>query len=192
MPSTRIAIASPTSAPSTATGRVTSCPPLIAGVIIGPQQPGAVLATMWPPSRTGPSISEPGPMIPSPNRSTKMVSAARTPVSTAMTSSSLALDRTADATTGAARREGRRKASGAEVHRVSLEQRERGVLHDAQVVRGDVRRGPLRDVERPPRARLVLGGEVGERERLAHPPGELGHDLGHDALEPLVAAPRQL
>ena len=42
----RITIASPTSAPSTATGSVTSCPPLMAGVIIGPQQPGAVLATM--------------------------------------------------------------------------------------------------------------------------------------------------
>jgi hypothetical protein len=42
----RMAMASPTSAPATATGRVTSCPPRIAGVIIGPQQPGAVLATM--------------------------------------------------------------------------------------------------------------------------------------------------
>ena len=41
-----IATASPTSAPSTSTGSVTSWPPLIAGVIIGPQQPGAVLATM--------------------------------------------------------------------------------------------------------------------------------------------------
>src|SRR4051812_31156806 len=36
----RMASASPTSAPSTATGSVTSCPPLMAGVIIGPQQPG--------------------------------------------------------------------------------------------------------------------------------------------------------
>ena len=36
----RIAIASPTSAPSTATGRQTSWPPRIDGVIIGPQQPG--------------------------------------------------------------------------------------------------------------------------------------------------------
>ena len=36
----RIAIASPTSAPSTATGVQTSWPPRIAGVIIGPQQPG--------------------------------------------------------------------------------------------------------------------------------------------------------
>ena len=56
----RMAIASPTSAPATATGRVTSWPPRIAGVIIGPQHPGAVLATMWPPSRTGPSISSSG------------------------------------------------------------------------------------------------------------------------------------
>ncbi len=68
-----IAIASPTSAPSTSTGSVTSWPPRIAGVIIGPQQPGAVLATMCPPSRTGPSISVLGPMIPSQNRSTKTV-----------------------------------------------------------------------------------------------------------------------
>ncbi len=66
----RIAIASPTSAPSTATGSVTSWPPLMAGVIIGPQQPGAVLATMWPPSRTGPSSSDDGPMMPSQKRST--------------------------------------------------------------------------------------------------------------------------
>ena len=51
----RIAIASPTSAPSTKTGVQTSCPPRIAGVIIGPQQPGAEFQTMWPPSATGPS-----------------------------------------------------------------------------------------------------------------------------------------
>ena len=37
----RIAIASPTAAPSTATGVQTSWPPRIDGVIIGPQQPGA-------------------------------------------------------------------------------------------------------------------------------------------------------
>jgi hypothetical protein len=42
----RIAIPSPTSAPATATGCATSCPPRIAGVIIGPQQPGAVFTTM--------------------------------------------------------------------------------------------------------------------------------------------------
>ncbi len=70
-----MATASPTSAPSTATGSVTSWPPLMAGVIIGPQQPGAVLATMWPPSRTGPSISLDGPMMPSQKRSTNTVSA---------------------------------------------------------------------------------------------------------------------
>jgi hypothetical protein len=83
----KMATASPTSARSTATGSVTSCPPLIAGVIIGPQHPGAVLATMCPASRTGPSISELGPMIPSQKRSTKTVcdpSALRTLTSTAM------------------------------------------------------------------------------------------------------------
>ena len=42
----RIAIASPTSAPATATGCATSWPPRIAGVIIGPQHPGEVLTTM--------------------------------------------------------------------------------------------------------------------------------------------------
>ena len=51
----RIAIPSPASAPSTATGVHTSCPPRIAGVIIGPQQPGVEFQTMWPPSATGPS-----------------------------------------------------------------------------------------------------------------------------------------
>jgi len=66
----RIAIASPTSAPSTFTGSVTSWPPLIAGVIIGPQQPGAVFATIVPPSRTVPSTSALGPMMPSQKRST--------------------------------------------------------------------------------------------------------------------------
>ena len=72
----RIAIASPTSAPSTATGRQTSCPPRIAGVIIGPQQPGAGFHTMWPPSATGPSISTSGPSRPSVNVSTKTVGCA--------------------------------------------------------------------------------------------------------------------
>src|SRR5690348_9754823 len=69
----RIAIASPTSAPATATGWATSWPPRIAGVIIGPQQPGAVLTTMWPPSATGPSIGTSGPSSPSVNVSTKTV-----------------------------------------------------------------------------------------------------------------------
>ena len=49
----RMAMASPTSAPSTATGTVTSCPPFSSGVIMGPQHPGAVFATMNPPSLTG-------------------------------------------------------------------------------------------------------------------------------------------
>ena len=70
---TRIAIASPGSAPATATGRATSWPPRSRGVIIGPQQPGAVLTTMWPPSSTGPSISWLGPSTPSVNASTNTV-----------------------------------------------------------------------------------------------------------------------
>ena len=79
--------ASPTSAPSTATGRVTSWPPRIAGVIIGPQQPGAVFATMWPPSATGPSISTSGPSRPSVNSSTNTVRRACWVLVTAMGSS---------------------------------------------------------------------------------------------------------
>ena len=70
----RIAMASPTSAPSTATGIVTSCPPRRHGVSIGPQQPGAVFATILPPSRTGPSIGRVGSSTPSVNRSTSTVS----------------------------------------------------------------------------------------------------------------------
>ena len=69
----RIAIASPTSAPATATGWATSCPPRIEGVIMGPQQPGLVLTTMCPPSSTGPSSSRSGPIRPSVNVSTKTV-----------------------------------------------------------------------------------------------------------------------
>ncbi len=66
----RIAIASPTSAPSTATGVQTSWPPRIDGVIIGPQQPGVEFQTMWPPSATGPAIGTSGPSSPSVNVST--------------------------------------------------------------------------------------------------------------------------
>src|SRR3712207_2813031 len=62
--SIRIAIASPTSAPSTATGAVTSWPPRKFGVIIGPQQPGAVSAIITPPSATGPCIGWLGPTCP--------------------------------------------------------------------------------------------------------------------------------
>src|SRR5690349_11989214 len=69
----RIAIASPTSAPSTATGCATSWPPRIDGVIIGPQQPGVVLTTMWPPLATGPSIVTSGPSSPSVKVSTNTV-----------------------------------------------------------------------------------------------------------------------
>src|SRR4051812_7904805 len=69
----RIAIASPTSAPSTATGVQTSWPPRIAGVIIGPQQPGVEFQTMCPPSATGPSISTSGPSVPSVKVSTNTV-----------------------------------------------------------------------------------------------------------------------
>ena len=68
-----MAIASPTSAFSTMTGVVTSCPPRIAGVNIGPQQPGAVLATIYPPSATGPVIGTSGPKIPFVNVLTKIV-----------------------------------------------------------------------------------------------------------------------
>ena len=69
----RIAIASPGCAPSTATGEQTSWPPRIAGVIIGPQQPGAEFQTMWPPSATGPSSSTSGPSVPSVKVSTTTV-----------------------------------------------------------------------------------------------------------------------
>jgi hypothetical protein len=72
----RMTTASPTSAPATATGWHTSCPPRIAGVIIGPQQPGVEFHTMCPPSRTGPSIGTSGPSSPSVNVSTKTVEAA--------------------------------------------------------------------------------------------------------------------
>src|SRR3954447_3943369 len=72
----RMAIASPTSAPSTATGRHTSWPPRMDGVIIGPQQPGVEFQTMWPPSRTGPSIATSGPSSPSVNVSTNTVARA--------------------------------------------------------------------------------------------------------------------
>ena len=68
-----MAIASPTLAPSTATGVQTSWPPRIDGVIIGPQQPGVVLTTMWPPSATGPSICTSGPSVPSVKVSTNTV-----------------------------------------------------------------------------------------------------------------------
>src|SRR5260370_648398 len=71
----RIAMASPTSAPATATGRVTSWPPRIAGVIIGPQHPGAVFATICLPSLTGPSIGSAGSSNPFVNSLTNSVSA---------------------------------------------------------------------------------------------------------------------
>ena len=70
----RIAIASPTSAPSTATGVQTSCPPRIAGVIIGPQQPGRRVphdvAAVG--DRAG-HLRRPGPSRPSVNVSTNTV-----------------------------------------------------------------------------------------------------------------------
>ena len=69
----RITTASPTCAPSTATGRQTSWPPRIDGVIIGPQQPGVEFHTMCPPSATGPSIGTSGPSRPSVNSSTNTV-----------------------------------------------------------------------------------------------------------------------
>ena len=45
----RSVASSPTSAPATSTGTVTSWPPLREGVIMGPQQPGALLAITCPP-----------------------------------------------------------------------------------------------------------------------------------------------
>src|SRR5205823_637457 len=45
----------------------------IAGVIIGPQQPGVVLITTCPPSATGPSIGTSGPRSPSVKVSMKTV-----------------------------------------------------------------------------------------------------------------------
>jgi len=60
----RTAIASPTSAPSTAIGRVTSCPPRNSGVIIGPQQAGGVCVSIVPPSATVPAHSWSGPTSP--------------------------------------------------------------------------------------------------------------------------------
>jgi hypothetical protein len=65
-----IAIASPTAAPSTAIGRVTSWPPRNSGVIIGPQQPAGVCVRTVPPSATVPAHSWSGPTSPSVNRST--------------------------------------------------------------------------------------------------------------------------
>src|SRR5690606_41945220 len=70
----RMAMASPTSAPSTYTGLVTSCPPHNDGVIIGPQQPGVVLATMYPPFLTGPSMGWAGSSSPLVNSLTNTVS----------------------------------------------------------------------------------------------------------------------
>src|SRR5690606_37684855 len=49
--------------PLTWTGVVTSCPPRRRGVIIGPQQPGAVLAMIVPPFSTGPSIGASGSRV---------------------------------------------------------------------------------------------------------------------------------
>ena len=56
-----------------ATGVHTSWPPRIAGVIIGPQQPGVEFHTMCPPSATGPAIGTSGPSRPSVNVSTTTV-----------------------------------------------------------------------------------------------------------------------
>ena len=56
-----------------AAGQREQRPPRIAGVIIGPQQPGVEFQTMWPPSRTGPSIGTSGPSRPSVKVSTKTV-----------------------------------------------------------------------------------------------------------------------
>src|SRR5712691_5064559 len=66
-----IATASPTLAPSTATGRVTSCPPRNSGVIIGPQQPGGTTQRMCPPSLIDAAKPRLGPMSPPVYSSTK-------------------------------------------------------------------------------------------------------------------------
>src|ERR1700730_13022515 len=65
--------ASPGSAPAINTGRVTSCPPRIRGVIIGPQHPGAVFPTIVPPSINGPSIGFAGSKMPSVSSDTRTV-----------------------------------------------------------------------------------------------------------------------
>src|SRR5258708_10004886 len=54
-------------------GRLTSCPPRILGVIIGPQHPGAVFPTIVPPDVTGPSIGLLGSKIPSVSSETMTV-----------------------------------------------------------------------------------------------------------------------
>jgi hypothetical protein len=69
----RIAMASPGTAPATATGLVTSCPPLKEGVIIGPQHPGAVSAVIVPPLATGPTMGMLGPTKPPVNVFTRIV-----------------------------------------------------------------------------------------------------------------------
>ena len=66
-----IAKASPTLAPSTATGRVTSCPPRNSGVIIGPQQPGGTTQRMCPPSLIVAAKPKLGPTRPPVYSSTK-------------------------------------------------------------------------------------------------------------------------
>src|SRR5579885_584052 len=66
-----MASASPTRAPSTATGRVTSCPPRNSGVIMGPQQPGGTTQRMWPPSLIVAANPRLGPISPPVYSSTK-------------------------------------------------------------------------------------------------------------------------
>src|SRR4051812_19629665 len=142
----RMASASPTSAPSTAPGSVPSCPPLMAGVITGPQQPGAVLATMCPPSRTVPTTSALGPMMPSQKRSTYTVSAA---VATAGRDSMVAMRRSSHAgSVGASLRRER----GAGEHR--REHRRPGGEAQRAAEPGDGRRGADR-------------GRAGERPEVA-------------------------
>src|SRR5262249_13115287 len=71
MDSMVMARASPTRAPSTATGRVTSCPPRNSGVIIGPQQPGGTTQRMCPPSLIVAAKPRLGPTSPPVYSSTK-------------------------------------------------------------------------------------------------------------------------
>src|SRR5437764_9953804 len=75
-----IARASPTLAPSTATGRVTSCPPRNSGVIIGPQQPGGTTQRICPPSLTIAAKPRLGPTSPPVYSSTKTSSLISLPI----------------------------------------------------------------------------------------------------------------
>src|SRR6266849_2385865 len=75
-----IASASPTLAPSTPTGRVTSWPPRNSGVIIGPQQPGGTIQPIYPPSLIVAAKPRLGPTRPPVYSSTKTSSLISLPI----------------------------------------------------------------------------------------------------------------